>query len=189
MKSDEVARHRRRVVPAAEGRVLEIGFGFGLNLPFYGPGVTAVVGVDPSAPLARMATTQRDAAPFPVDVVTAPAEEMLLDDASFDSAIVTWSLCTIPDAVAALVQVRRILKPSGRLLFIGHGASPDPRVAVWQGRINPLWRQLAGGCNINRAIDHLVAEAGFRIERLETGCVVKGPKVLTFTYDGSARAA
>jgi ubiquinone/menaquinone biosynthesis C-methylase UbiE len=189
MGAREVARHRRRVVPSARGRVLEIGFGSGLNLPFYGPGVSALVGIDPSAPLARLAAPLLSAVPFPVEVVTAPAEDMPFDDASFDSAVVTWSLCSIADPVAALVQVRRVLKPAGALLFIEHGRSSDARIAAWQARLNPVWRRVAGGCNMNRAIDTVLTEGGFRIDRLETGYRVKGPRFLTYTYEGSARPA
>ena len=187
MKNPEAMRYRRQVVPVAAGRVLEIGFGSGLNLPFYDSGVTALVGVDPSVQLTRLARRSIDQARFPVEVVNSPAEDMRFDDASFDCAVVTWSLCTIPDPIAALTQVRRVLKPEGSLIFVEHGLSPDTDVAAWQGRINPLWRRCAGGCNMNRPIDGLIAESGFRIDRLETGYLVKGPRILSYMYEGVAR--
>ena len=187
MKNPEAMRYRRRIVPAAVGRVLEIGFGSGLNLPFYGGDVTALVGIDPSVQLSRLARPSIDAVRFPVDVVNMAAEDLQLDDASFDCAVVTWSLCTIPDPVAALTQVRRVLKPAGTLIFVEHGLSSDAPVATWQGRINPLWRRCAGGCNMNRLIDGLIGESGFRIDRLATGYLVKGPRILSYMYEGVAR--
>ncbi len=184
MRNRQVARHRQRVIPAATGRVLEVGIGSGLNLPFYSNTVTEVVGVDPSARLIAMARRAADSLPFGVEFVDRTAEAMPFDDRSFDSVVSTWTLCSIPDAKAALTEMRRVLKPGGELIFIEHGASPDHRVASWQNRLNPIWTRLAGGCQINKPIDTLVTEAGFSITRLETDYLVKAPRVLTFHYDG-----
>ncbi len=181
-----LAPYREEVAGAAEGRVLEIGVGSGLNFPYYTDAATAVVGVDPSKALARMAARRRAGAGVPVELVGGSAETLPFEDASFDTVVTTWTLCTIPDAAAALAEMRRVLRPGGRLLFVEHGRAPEPRVRAWQDRLNPLWRPVAGGCNLNRPIDALVAGAGFRVERLETG-YMKGPKPWTFLYRGSAR--
>lgn len=192
MGNKQVARHRQRVIPAATGRVLEIGIGSGLNLPFYSNAVTGLVGVDPSTRLvamARIAARDRRSAgalPFDVELLDRSAETLPFEDRTFDSVVSTWTLCSIPDAAAALAEMRRVLKPDGGLIFIEHGASPDRRVASWQNRLNPLWTRFAGGCEINRPIDELVTGAGFSINRLEAGYLVTGPRVLSYHYDGHA---
>lgn len=110
-----------------------------------------------------------------------------LDDKSVDTVVTTWTLCTIPGVTRALSEMRRVLKPGGRLLFVEHGRSPDPNVRRWQDRLTPLWKRIAGGCHLNRAISQLIEESGFRIERMDTG-YMKGPKPMTFMYEGSARS-
>jgi len=110
-----------------------------------------------------------------------------LDDKSVDTVVTTWTLCTIPSVTRALSEMRRVLKPGGRLLFVEHGRSPDPNVRRWQDRLTPLWRRIGGGCHLNRAISQLIEESGFRIERMDTG-YMKGPKPMTFMYEGSARS-
>ena len=110
-----------------------------------------------------------------------------LDDKSVDTVVTAWTLCTIPGVTRALSEMRRVLKPSGRLLFVEHGRSPDPNVRRWQDRLTPLWRRIGGGCHLNRAISQLIEESGFRIERMDTG-YMKGPKPMTFMYEGSARS-
>ena len=177
------------MIPAATGRVLEVGIGSGLNLPYYSNGVTEVVGVDPSARLIAMARRAAGSLPFGVEFVDRSAEALPFDDHSFDSVVSTWTLCSIPDAGAALAEMRRVLKPGGELIFIEHGASPDDRVASWQNRLNPIWTRIAGGCQINKPIDTLITGSGFSITRLEAGYLVSGPKVLTFHYDGRATPA
>lgn len=186
MRQDRLAAYRRRVVPAAEGRVLEVGVGSGLNLPFYGGGVARVIGLDPSARLLGWAR-ESGAAP-PVDLVEGSAERIPLATGSVDTIVTTWTLCSIPDARAALGEMRRVLKPAGRLLFVEHGLAPDPRVRRWQDALTPAWKHLAGGCQLNRPITELIAGSGFRIERLETG-YMPGPKPMTFMYEGAARPA
>jgi len=186
MRSKEASRYRGRVVPAARGRVLEMGIGSGLNLRFYGGDVTAVVGVDPSPEMLRLARPKAAAAPFPVDFVNQSGETLPFDDAGFDSVVATWTLCTIGEPLRALGEMRRVLKPDGELLFVEHGRSPDRGVEAWQDRLNPLWRRIGGGCNLNRRIDELVRAAGFRVARLETG-YAKGPRPMAYIYEGRAR--
>lgn len=187
MKDQKLARLRQRVAPHAGGRVLEIGVGSGLNLPFYSSDVTALFGIDPSPPLLARARQAASGFPFPTSLHEGSAEALPFDTSDFDCVVTTWTLCTIPDAARALAEIRRVLKPDGRLLFIEHGHAPDPRVAAWQDRLNPLWRRVAGGCNMNRPIDRMIGDGGFRIERLETGHLIQGPKPLTFLFEGVAR--
>jgi ubiquinone/menaquinone biosynthesis C-methylase UbiE len=188
MNDKQVAEYRARVVPEAEGRVLEIGMGSGHNLPFYGDGVTSVVGLEPSAELMAMAEKRAAKTVLDVEFVGCPAEDMPFEDAGFDTVLTTWTLCSIGDYATALAEMRRVLKPAGRLIFVEHGLAPTPGVAAWQNRINPIWRPLAGGCNLNRPIDTMIAGAGFAIEGLET-TYMKGPKPLSYTYLGRARIA
>jgi ubiquinone/menaquinone biosynthesis C-methylase UbiE len=188
MRQEYLLPFRRRVIGAAEGRVLEVGIGSGLNLPLYGSNVRAVVGLEPSPELMRMAR-QRDAeASVPIEFLEASAEAVPIDDASIDTVVTTWTLCTIPDAPRALAELRRVLKPSGTLLFVEHGRAPEPGVARWQDRLDPLWRRVAGGCHLNRKIDDLIAGHGFRIDRLANARLPE-PRTHTFLYEGRARPA
>ena len=186
MKAPEATRYRGKVVPGAEGRVLEIGIGSGLNLPFYRGAVSAVVGLDPSPELLAMAAKRADKVSFVTELVNAPAEDMPFESASFDTVLTTWTLCSVGEPLVALAEMRRVLKPDGRLVFVEHGLARSPAVVAWQNRINPLWRRFAGGCNLNRAIDKLIEDGGFAIAELETE-YMKGPKPLSFTYAGFAR--
>ncbi len=122
-----------------------------------------------------------------IELVNRGAEAMPFDDNGFDSVLVTWTLCSIPDVASALAEMRRVLKPDGELIFIEHGLAPEPRVAAWQHRLNPIWSRVAGGCNLDRGIDSLIAAAGFTVTGLETGYLVKGPRPLTYHYKGRAR--
>lgn len=185
MRTKGLQAYRRRVVPAAEGRVLEIGIGSGLNLPFYGRGVTEVVGLDPSAPLRRMAGEQAARSGMEVRVLEGSAEAIPLEDASFDTVLTTWTLCSVRDAGTALAEIRRVLKPAGHLLFVEHGSAPDAGVARWQDRLTPLWNPVAGGCHLNRPIEALIRRAGFGIPDLHVGYMA-GPKPFTFMYEGRA---
>ena len=187
MRQRNLAAYRRRVIPAAEGRVLEIGVGSGLNLPFYGATVERVIGLDPSPKLLALAGEAGRRASVPVDVIENSTETIPLYNRSIDTVVTTWTLCSIPDVQRALGEMRRVLKPGGRLLFVEHGRAPEPGVRRWQDRLTPVWRRIGGGCHLNRAISELIESAGFRIERLETG-YMRGPKVMTFMYEGSARS-
>lgn len=187
MRAPPIAKLRQRVVPAARGRVLELGMGSGLNLPLYGPEVERVVGVDPSERLLAMARRAAEESPLSLAFEAGSAEALPFEAGSFDTVVSTWTLCSIPDAAKALAEARRVLAPGGRLLFIEHGLAPESSVARWQDRLNPLWRRCAGGCNMNRAVDQLVRSAGFAFETLETGYLVSGPRPLTYHYTGAAR--
>jgi ubiquinone/menaquinone biosynthesis C-methylase UbiE len=185
MTSDEVTRLRAAHVPAARGVVLEVGIGSGLNMPFYTGAVTQLYGVDSSAELLAMATRRKTIASFPVELLLANAERLPLTDASVDTVVVTWSLCSIRNAAEALKEMRRVLKRDGKFIFVEHGLSPDENVSKWQNRLTPVWRVLAGGCHLNRRMDALIRDAGFDIGCLRTE-YVPGPRALTFMYQGWA---
>jgi ubiquinone/menaquinone biosynthesis C-methylase UbiE len=188
MRQEAILPFRRRVVGAAEGRVLEIGIGSGLNLPLYGSAVRVVIGLEPSPELLLMARDRATTAPVPVDLLEASAEAVPLDDASIDTVVTTWTLRTIPNAPRALAELRRVLRPDGVLLFVEHGRAPEPGVARWQDRLDPLWRHVAGGCHLNRKIDDLVSGSRFRIDAL-TNARLPGPRTHGFLYEGRARPA
>lgn len=186
MRNRRLLPYRKRVLSAAEGRVLEIGVGSGLNLPLYSDRIQRVIGLDPSPKLLAMAREAAGRIMIPIEFVEGSAEAIALDEKSVDTVVTTWTLCTIPDATRALGEMRRVLKPSGRMLFVEHGRSPDPNIRRWQDRLTPLWKHIGGGCHLNRAIAELIAGSGFRIERLDTG-YMNGPKPMTFMYEGYAR--
>lgn len=185
MRNKADTAERAKLIPQASGVVLEIGIGSGLNIPYYRSTVTRLYGVDPSRELWRIGRRRVEEARFPIEFTAAAAERISVDDATVDTAVTTWTLCTIPDAGRALAEIRRVLKPGGRLIFIEHGQAPDPRVQAWQRRLNPVWRPLAGGCNLDRKIDDLIVEAGFQITRIERG-YGGGPKPLGYLYKGLA---
>jgi ubiquinone/menaquinone biosynthesis C-methylase UbiE len=179
---------RKKVVPQAEGTVLEIGIGTGFNLPYYDPArVTRVIGLDPSEASWKLAGERARNLPFPVEFVGLPGEQIPLDDNSVDTVLVTFSLCTIPDPVKALEGMRRVLKPSGKLVFCEHGAAPDESVLKWQNRIDPVWSTLFGGCHLNRRIPSLIESAGFRIGELQTMYLPSTPRIAGFNYWGTAQ--
>lgn len=186
MTRAEATRLRAAHVPAAHGVVLEIGFGSGLNLPFYTAGVTRLYGVDPSAELLAMARDTAAKMAFPIELFNQDADRIPLADASVDTVVVTWSLCSIGDPGTALGEMRRVMKPDGRLIFVEHGLAPDAGVRKWQNRLTPFWRRFTGGCHLNRKMDDLVRRAGFTIEDLRTE-YVPGPRALTFMFEGLAR--
>ena len=185
---DRRARERReRLVPKAHGRVLEIGIGSGLNLPFYDRGrLRSLCAVDPSAELLAMARKKARGLGMDVELEQQSAERLPFARASFDCVLHTWTLCSIPDPSAALAEIRRVLKPGGELLFIEHGLSSDPAVARWQRRLTPLWRPLAGGCHLDRSIDALMRDAFGAVE-VDT-FYLRGPRILTYMYEGCAKA-
>jgi len=186
MSQGQFLPFRQHVVGAAEGRVLEIGAGSGLNFPLYGAAVDSVIGLEPSAELLRMARPRAQAAAIPITLLDASAEAIPLDTGSVDTVVTTWTLCTIPSASLALAEMRRVLRPGGALLFVEHGRAPETGVARWQDRLDPLWSRLAGGCHLNRKMDDLVTAAGFRIEAL-TNSRLRGPRTHTYLYEGRAR--
>ena len=181
-----VMKTRAQIVPQAEGRVLEIGIGSGLNLSFYDPAkVSVIVGVDPSAAMQKLARQRAAQISIPVEMIALELGQIQAADASFDSIVCTFTLCTIPDAIAALREMRRVLKPGGRLLFCEHGLAPDLPVVRWQKRLTPLWKPLAGGCHLDRDIPALIGAGGFHIRELSTG-YLKGPRPMTHVYRGWA---
>jgi ubiquinone/menaquinone biosynthesis C-methylase UbiE len=188
MSQKQLLPFREHVVGAAEGRVLEIGIGSGPNLPLYGAIVTSVIGLEPSPELLRMARPRASASAVPVSLLDASAEAIPIEAHSIDTVVTTWTLCTIPDASRALSEMRRVLRPSGALLFVEHGRAPEPGVARWQDRLDPLWSRIAGGCHLNRKMDDLITDAGFRIDALQNARL-RGPRTHTFLYQGRARPA
>ncbi len=185
MMRDEVTRLRAAHVPAARGVVLEVGIGSGLNLPFYTAAVTKLYGVDPSAELIAMARPTTVDLPFPVEFLQQSAERIPLSEGSVDTAVATWSLCSIEDPVSALRELRRVLKPGGAFIFVEHGLAPDAGVRTWQNRLTPIWRHVAGGCHLNRRIDDLIREAGLTMTSLHVG-YVQGPRFAAYMYEGRA---
>ena len=186
MRNRRLVPYRQRVTSATQGRVLEIGIGSGLNLPFYQPGVGEIMGLEPAPPLLAMAQLAATQAPAPVSLIEGSAEAIPLDDGSIDNIVSTWTLCTIPNVAEALLEMRRVLTPNGRLLFVEHGLAPEPSVRKWQDWLTPAWKRLAGGCHLNRPISVLIEDAGFCIERLETGYLA-GRNPMAFMYEGVAR--
>jgi ubiquinone/menaquinone biosynthesis C-methylase UbiE len=186
MRQETLRPIRRRLAGAAEGRVLEIGVGGGLNLPLYTNRVTSVLAIDSSQAMLAMARDAAAQSTVAVELANGSAEAIPAETASVDTVLSTWTLCSVPDVMRALSEARRVLKPGGRILFGEHGLAPDPRVQRWQHRLTPLWKRLAGGCHLDRDIRGLMETAGFAIEHLDTG-YLPGPRPMTFMYEGSAR--
>jgi len=184
MRNAESRRLREVWIPQASGEVLEVGMGSGLNLAFYSPQARRIYGVDPSLELQRMARTR--AGSINVEFLLQTAEEPLpLENASIDTIVLTWTLCSIANPPKALEEMKRVLKASGRLIFVEHGRSPDSGVVAWQDRLTPMWKRLAGGCHLNRRVDAIIKEAGFQISDLKTE-YLPGPRPMTYTYQGVA---
>ena len=183
---DPLLEERSQVVPLASGRVLEIGIGTGLNLSFYDADkVSTIVGVDPAAQMQGLARQRAAAIDIPVEMIALELGQIQAADASFDSIVCTFTLCTIPDPLAALQEMRRVLKPGGQFLFGEHGRAPDLKVRVWQDRLTPLWRPLAGGCHLNRDIPALLKAGGFRLREVHSR-YLQGPRPLTWVWHGWA---
>lgn len=187
LRTREFQEVREEYLGAAEGEVLEIGFGSGLNVPHLSSRVRKLYAVEPADAAWRIAGKTIQRAPFPVERTGRTAEAIPLPDGSVDEAISSFSLCTIPDVERALVELRRVLRPGGTFRFVEHGRSDDPRISRWQDRLDPIQRRLAGGCHLNREPDRLLREAGFHIERLDR-FEVPGPRVIMSLYGGTARS-
>ena len=185
MRQKHLNEYRSSVVGAARGRVLEVGAGSGLNFRFYGDGVEHVYGLDPSQSLLAIAKQRAAAVKIPIELLQGSATAIPLGDNSVDTIVMTWTLCSIPDAAAALREMRRVLKPDGRLLFVEHGLAPEAGVVRWQHRLTPLWRRVAGGCHLDRKMDDLMRAAGFDLSQLQTG-YAPGPRPMAFMYQGCA---
>lgn len=186
MRSRRLEPLRERQVAEARGRVLEVGIGSGLNLPFYRRDIEIVIGIDPSARLLAMARKHTAWMHFPVKLLHGSAEALPVEDRSIDSVVMTWTLCSVADPGQALAEIRRVLRPGGALVFVEHGQAPESDVRRWQDRLTPVWRRLAGGCHLNRPIGALIRRAGLELVQLETGYLVQGPRIATFHYLGRA---
>jgi len=185
--SKPILKQREKIVPQAEGRILEVGMGSGINIQYYDPlKVEKLWGLEPSQGMREKARSRVKTAAFDLEWLDLPGEEIPLEDNSVDTIVLTYTLCTIPDWLGALQQMRRVLKPGGKLLFSEHGQAPDAAVKKWQDRIDPLWGKLAGGCHLNRDIPQLLYQGGFKVQQLETLYLPSTPKVAGFTYWGFA---
>ena len=183
-----ILKQREKVVPHCTGRVLEVGMGTGLNLPFYDPSkIDSVIGLEPAPEMVKRAQPVADAMPFPVEFIDLPGEEIPLEDDSVDTVLLTYTLCTIPGAEQALAGMRRVLKPGGQLLFCEHGKAPDVAIHKWQNRLNGGWKVLAGGCNMNRDIPNMISDSGFKITDMTSMYLPSTPRVLGFNYWGHAK--
>ncbi len=188
-RSSSAARQRAKVVPRARGRVLEVGIGSGLNLPFYdGSRVTKVWGLDPSPQMRAMAAKVARDVPIEVELVGLAGDEVPLETASVDTVVITYTLCSIPDPEPALREMARVLKPGGELLFSEHGEAPDETVRRWQRRLTPVWSRLGGGCHLGRPIPAILARGGFRLTALESR-YLPGFRPASYNYSGSATPA
>lgn len=180
-------KQREKIVPRATGDVLEIGFGSGLNLPYYDRDkVRHIWGLEPSEGVRRLAKATISESDLEVELINLPGEEIPLDDNSVDTVLVTYTLCTIPEVAHALEGMRRVLKPQGRLLFCEHGKAPDTNVQKWQERLNPAWMKVSGGCNMGRDIPAILDESGFIVED-DNRMYIPGIRALSYNYWGAAR--
>ena len=188
--SKPIMKQREKVVPGASGTVLEIGIGTGLNLPFYNPEkVERVIGLDPSEESWELAAHRVEEAGFAVEFVGLPEGEIPLEDSSVDTILVTYALCTIPDPVTALQGMKRVLRPSGKLIFCEHGKAPDVNVHKWQNRLDGVWGKIAGGCHLNRDIPEILTAGGFLLDNMEEMYLPGSPRFASFNYWGTARSA
>ena len=185
--SKPIKHQRNKVVPMAEGVVLEVGIGSGLNIPYYDSSkVNRVIGLDPSEELNAMAKKVAADKGLEVEFILSGAESIPLPDDHVDTVLVTYTMCTIPDALSANKEMRRVLKPGGKLIFCEHGLAPDGGVAKWQARIDPYWEKIAGGCHLNRDIPQLIQAAGFEIQSMEQMYLPSTPKFAGYNYWGVA---
>ena len=188
--SSPIMRQRAKIVPRASGRVLELGIGMGLNLSYYDADkVSSVTGVDPAPELRAAALAAPRDPRLAVVVEDGTAEALPFDDASFDSVVCTFTLCSVHTPPAALAEARRVLKPGGRLFYCEHGLAPDAGVAKWQRRIEPVWKRIAGGCHLTRPISTAIAAAGFALGPVESMYVPKTPKIAAWNEWGEATPA
>ena len=187
MSTKPIRYQRRKVVPRAEGRVLEVGFGAGHNLPFYDAAkVTHLWALEPAAEMRERAAERVAASPLEIEFIDLPGEQIPLDAESADTILITYTLCTIPDVMKALSEMRRVLKPAGRMIFCEHGEAPDENVRRWQRRITPVWKAIGGGCHVGRPIPQLIADSGFRVTGMETMYLPGTPRFAGFNYWGDA---
>ena len=189
MNTKQTRETRARVCAPLSGDIVEIGFGTGLNLPHLPPAVTVVLAVDPLERGRTLASERIAASPVSVEFVGLDGQLLPLADDSADAALSTWTLCSIPDPVAAVSEINRVLRPGGTLHFVEHGCSPDPAVRKWQRRLNPIQRRIACGCNLDRDIPSILKDAGLSVDSLNTYYMKGSPKILGWTFEGVAAAA
>ncbi|MEA5462241.1 class I SAM-dependent methyltransferase [Leptothoe sp. PORK10 BA2] len=185
MSGQELSRYRQSLLAPVRGEVLEIGFGTGLNMPYYGDGVRSLTAIDPNVGMAKLATPRVQAATVKVDLQTANAEALPMADERFDAVVCTWTLCSIPNIEQALAEVWRVLKPGGKFFFIEHGLSPDRGVGTWQQRMTPLQRRIADGCHLDRPMANLI-QAVFAQVELQEFYATDLPKLIGYFYQGVA---
>jgi ubiquinone/menaquinone biosynthesis C-methylase UbiE len=185
MRQNQLEKYRREVVASASGRVLEVGVGSGLNFPLYDKQVEIVFGIDPSPRLLAIARRRAAAAGVRAELLQGSAAAIPLADNTVDTVVMTWTLCSIADPQAALREMRRVLTPSGKLLFVEHGLSPEPSVERWQRRLTPIWCHVAGGCHLDRKMDDLIRSAGFEMTEFRTEYAT-APRAMTYMYLGRA---
>jgi ubiquinone/menaquinone biosynthesis C-methylase UbiE len=185
LDNKEAQRHRKRITAELRGEVIEIGFGSGLNVPYYPEAVTKVYAIDPATVGRKLAAERVESSPVVIDYVGLDGADLPLDSASVDAVLSTWTLCTIPGVEDALGEIMRVLRPEGRFHFLEHGRSPEDRVSAWQDRLNPIQNRLAGGCHLNREIDVLIRNAGFEVDQVDT-FYLTGPRPMGFMYSGVA---
>ncbi len=181
-----VRQVRERMCADLTGDVVEIGFGSGLNAPYYPSAVTRVLAVEPSDVGWGLAAERIAASDVPVERIGLDGQALPLPDRSVDAALSTWTLCTIPHPEAALAELRRVLKPGGRLTFVEHGLSPDADVARWQRRLDPVQRRIVGGCRLTLPVLDVVRQAGFVVERIENEYEQGAPRPIGYLYEGTA---
>jgi ubiquinone/menaquinone biosynthesis C-methylase UbiE len=186
--SKPIQYQRKKVVPLAEGVVLDVGIGSGLNIPFYDMNrIDKVLGLDPSEELNNIAKGIAEENEVDIDFMLCGAEDIPLPDNHVDTLLITYTMCTIPKVSAANKEMLRVLKPGGKFIFCEHGLAPDANIAKWQSRINPIWGKIAGGCHLNRNIPELITSAGFEIENMEQMYLPSTPKFAGYNYWGSAK--
>jgi len=185
--SEPITHQRKKVVPLAEGKILEVGIGSGLNLPFYNKSkIIEIWGIDPSEELNAMAKRVATEENINVKFITSGAEDIPFPDNYFDTVLITYTMCTIPSVLKANEEMRRVLKSGGKMIFCEHGVSPDESIKKWQKRLNSIWGKIAGGCNINRDIPMLIKSSGFKIVMMDEMYLPKTPKIAGYNYWGYA---
>ncbi|MDA9577826.1 class I SAM-dependent methyltransferase [Gammaproteobacteria bacterium] len=183
--SKPINYQRQKVVPLAKGKVLDIGIGSGLNIPFYNSDkIDKVIGIDPSHELIELAKELANDSKASIELVIGSAESIPYPDNFFDTVLVTYTICTIPNVAVANKEMWRVLKDDGRLIFCEHGLAPDKKISKWQNRIDPFWGKIAGGCHLNRDIQKLITDAGFSFESLDKMYIPSTPKFAGYNYWG-----
>ena len=186
--SEPITYQRKKVVPLAEGKILEVGIGSGLNLPFYNKSkIEEIWGIDPSEELNTMAKKVAIKEDINVNFITSSAEDIPFPNDYFDTVLITYTMCTIPSVLQANKEIRRVLKHNGKMIFCEHGVSPDENIKKWQKRLNSIWGKIAGGCNINRNIPMLIKSSGFKIVEMDEMYLPKTPRIAGYNYWGYAK--